>query len=801
MKNKYQPAEFEKKWAEKWRKDKLNVFDPNSDKKKFYSIVELPYTSGDLHIGHWFAFTAPDVLWRFKRMNGFNVFSPMGYDAFGLPAENAAILHKIHPKDWTMKNIKTMTDQFQQMGTMIDWDWPVTITCLPEYYRWNQWIFLRLYEKALAYRGKALSNWCEKDQTVLANENIENGRCWRCGEVVVQKEIEQWFLKITDYADKLIWPEHPTVDWPVPVRVGQNNWIGKKEGVLIKHKVKNLNIEFETFSAFPAWLWADTYIAIAPEHPLATKLTAGTNQEKEVKDFVKKMKQKTAEQRLKEIDTKEGVFTGRYTKDPFGGEDMPIWIANFALMDFGTGIIRCSAHDERDYEFAKKYKIKLKEIVDRIDLNYPVNAHDNKGTLKSSGPFTGKKIEENIEKIIDWIEGQKIGRRHFNYHIRDWSISRQRYWGTPVPMIHCPKDGLVPVPTEDLPVELPYEIDFTPHGVPPLATNEKWMKVKCPKCGGIAKRDAETLDTFFDSAWYWFRYLSPKYEKGPFEEKIVKKFTPLDVYFGGAEHTLGHTLYARFFTKFFKDLGLLDYDEFASKRVQHGIVLGPDGNKMSKSKGNVVNPDSAVAEYGSDTVRLYLCFMMPYEGTGPWSDQTIAGVNRFLSRVWDLYQGHSSTSSDKNLEIKLQKTIKKVTADIESVKMNTAIAAMMEFLNEWEKNPNGLSIENAKKFLQILAPFAPFMAEEIWQNLMGEERSIHLSDWPKIEKEIIEEEIVIPVQINGKVRTIIKVPYDKIEDQDSVEKIAVNDKKIKKYLQGSSYKIIYVRRKILNFIF
>ena len=368
-------------------------------------------------------------------------------------------------------------------------------------------------------------------------------------------------------------------------------------------------------------------------------------------------------------------------------------------------------------------------------------------------------------------------------------------------MIHCPKDGLVPVPTEDLPVELPYEIDFTPHGVPPLATNEKWMKVKCPKCGGIAKRDAETLDTFFDSAWYWFRYLSPKYEKGPFEEKIVKKFTPLDVYFGGAEHTLGHTLYARFFTKFFKDLGLLDYDEFASKRVQHGIVLGPDGNKMSKSKGNVVNPDSAVAEYGSDTVRLYLCFMMPYEGTGPWSDQTIAGVNRFLSRVWDLYQGHSSTSSDKNLEIKLQKTIKKVTADIESVKMNTAIAAMMEFLNEWEKNPNGLSIENAKKFLQILAPFAPFMAEEIWQNLMGEERSIHLSDWPKIEKEIIEEEIVIPVQINGKVRTIIKVPYDKIEDQDSVEKIAVNDKKIKKYLQGSSYKIIYVRRKILNFIF
>jgi leucyl-tRNA synthetase len=811
MAKKYIPKEFEKKLVEKWKKDKLNHFDANSDKKKYYTLVELPYTSGDLHIGHWFAFTAPDVLSRFKRMNGFNVFFPMGYDAFGLPAENAAIKRKIHPKDWTMKNIETMTIQFQQMGTMIDWD-NITITCLPEYYRWNQWIFLKLYEKGLAFRGKALSNWCPSCQTVLANENIENGKCWRCGSQVVQKEVEQWFLKITDYAEKLIWPdfaeassgkpEKPSVDWPTSVRIGQNNWIGKKEGVLIKHKINDLNIEFETFSAFPAWLWADTFIVIAPEHPLVKKLTVGTTYEKETADFVKKMSHKTPEQRLKEIDTKEGVFTGRYAKDPFGGNDLPIWVANFALMDFGTGIIRCSSHDvRRDYEFARKYKINLKEVVERIDPNVPVDAHVNKGILKNSGPFTGKKIEENIGNIIDWIEKEKIGKRHDHYHIRDWSISRQRYWGTPVPVIHCQKCGLVPVPFEDLPIELPYEVDFTPHGKPPLATNEKWLNLKCPHCGGNAKRDAETLDTFFDSAWYWFRYLNPKYDQGPFDQKRVKKFTPVDIYFGGSEHTLGHTLYARFFTKFFKDLGLLDYDEFALKRVQHGIVLGPDGNKMSKSKGNVINPDNAVAEYGSDTVRLYLCFMMPYEGTGPWSDQTIAGVNRFLIRIWNIYQEFFTTNQeDEKLLIKLKKTIKKVTEDISNNKMNTAIAAMMEFLNDFEKNPQGLLKENAKKFLQILAPFAPFMTEEIWTTIFAEKKSIHLSDWPKVEGEIIEEEIIIPIQVNGKFRSTLRVSRHEISKDVIINK-ALEDKQVKKYLENKKYKAIYVPGKILNFVF
>jgi len=873
---KYQPQEFEGKWREKWKEEGLYGTPLRSlnqratlgaGKKKFYTLVELPYTSGDLHVGHWFSFTIPDILSRFKRMNGFNVFYPIGYDAFGLPAENAAIKHKIHPKDWTLKNVENMTKQFQTMGTMLNnWD-DVVITCLPEYYRWNQWIFLKFWEKGLAYRGKALSNWCPSCQTVLANENIENGKCWRCGNPVIQKQVEQWFLKITDYADRLLWNNHSNgVDWPVSVRVGQNNWIGKKEGVLIKHKVRDLDLVFESFSAFPAWLWADTFIVIAPEHPLVERLVQGTKYEKESEIFVKRMKGKTQEERLKEIDTKEGVFTGRYAKDPFAyaqgkPADMPIWISNFALMDFGSGIIRCSAHDPRDYAFAQKYKIELKEVVERSDKKTPVNAHDNKGILKNSGLFTGKKIEESLAEIVGWIVKQKIGKKHFNYHLRDWSVSRQRYWGTPVPMINCSNCGTVPVPEKDLPVGLPYEVDFTPkgkpfgsaQGKPPLASNEKWLNVKCPKCGKNAKRDAETLDTFFDSAWYWFRYVSPHYDKAPFDKKMVKDLTPVDVYFGGSEHTLGHTMYARFFTKFFHDLGLVDYEEFALKRIQHGVVLGPDGNRMSKSKGNVINPDEVVKEYGTDTVRMYLCFMMPYEATGPWSDKTIAGVHRFLNRVWKIYQNFQFSilnfqsnpnsqnpndksnpkskiqNQDKTLVAKLNKTIQKVTSDIEKIKMNTAIAAMMEMINDWEtvvnsqfliskfqSNPksqiqnkknnetmkqlnNSLSVENAKKFLQILAPFAPHMTEEIWRNVFGEKESIHLSSWPKA-METVAETITIPVQVNGKVRDLLIVNSELLIDEKKVTDLALKSEKVKKYLAKKKYRAIYVQGKILNLV-
>lgn len=842
---KYQPQEFEKKWREIWKKEGMNKFRIQNSEfktdKKFYTLVELPYTSGDLHIGHWFAFTPPDVLSRYKSMNGYDVFFPIGYDAFGLPAENAAIKRKIHPKDWTMKNIENMTKQFQTMGTMLNnWD-DVVVTCLPEYYRWNQWIFLKMYEKGLAYRGKALSNWCEFDQTVLANENVEEGKCWRCGNQVVQKEVEQWFLRITKYADRLEWPNEPKVDWPKQVRVGQNNWIGRKTGINMDYPVKDNNEIITCFTTAPV-NFGMTFIALSPNHPIVKKILNGkvkvpAGKKEEVERYAKTALAKTEQQRLVDATDRSGVFTGLYATNRIAGWDVPIWVSDFVIGEVGTGAVQgCPGHDYRDFEFAKKFDLPIIRVVvgpdgDKSKIERPeqIIIKGMKGKMVNSKFLDGLEFSEGLQKTMDYAEKKDWGKRVNSYHLRDWSISRQRYWGTPVPIIHCKDCGIVVIAEKDLPVELPYEVDFTPKGKPPLATNEKWLNVKCPKCGKDAKRDAETLDTFFDSAWYWFRYISPHYNDGPFNTYEVKGLTPVDVYFGGAEHTLGHTLYARFFTKFFKDIGLVDYEEFASKRIQHGIVLGPDGNRMSKSKGNVINPDDIVAEYGTDTVRLYLCFMMPYDATGPWSDTTIAGVHRFLTRVWKMFQRYqtyavgseksitsevlhkksstfTSEVEDKQLVAKLQKTIKKVTNDIEKLKLNTAIAAMMEFLNDWEATSTtasvvrGLSREHVKKFLQILAPFAPFMTEEIWREVFGEKNSIHLSQWPKVEGEIVDEETVIPVQVNGKLRATIKVKTQKSKVKEYVEKEALKQEKVTRYLEKQKYKAIYIEGKILNFV-
>ena len=847
--SKYQPQQFEKKWREKWSSDKLNDFVLDDKKKPYYTLVELPYTSGDLHIGHWFTFTPADVLSRYKRMTGMNVFFPIGYDAFGLPAENAAMKHNIHPQDWTMKNVETMTAQFQTMGTMLNWK-DVVIACLPEYYRWNQWIFIKMFERGIAYRGKMLSNWCETDQTVLANENIENGNCWRCGNPVVQKEVEQWFLKITDYADKLIWPhsapaeaqrakggsvggkpDASTVDWPIEVKVGQNNWIGKSEGVELEFPVilsevelnstksKDLSTDSSTsarndkirvFTTALDTIFGVTFLVLAPEHPIISSLNNS-----EIKKYVERAKNKTEEQRKIDVKEKTGIFTNLYATNPVSGEKIPVWVADYVLASYGTGaVMGVPGHDARDHEFAKKFGITIKSVV-KPTKNIKVDAdgfwdyvdiktkYQDDSILFNSGEFDGLTSREGKKKLEMYLEKNKIGARKVQYRLHDWSISRQRYWGTPVPMIHCGDCGIVPVPEKDLPVELPYKVDFTPKGKPPLATNEDWLDTTCPKCGKPAKRDAETLDTFFDSAWYWFRYLSPHYEKGPFDTEMAKKLTPVDVYFGGSEHTVGHTLYARFFTKFFKDLGLIDYDEFAKKRIQHGVVRGPDGNRMSKSKGNVINPDDVVGEYGTDAVRLYLCFMMPYEATGPWSDKTIAGVYRFLKRVWEKYQ-NPFTADDKNLVSKLNQTIKKVGGDIKKMKMNTAIAAMMEFINEWDdvsgppSTVNDLSSKNAKAFLQILAPFTPHMAEEIWHTVFGEKESIHLSSWPEVdEKAIVADVLRIPVQVNGRVRSVITVSDT---SEDTVVKKALQDEKVKAFVDGKKYKVIYVPGKILNLV-
>ena len=713
----------------KWASDKIFEADLSTDDSreksssakamadKYYTLVELPYPSGDLHLGHWFAFVPPDAHARYMRMRGRRVLFPNGFDAFGLPAENAAIKHGTHPKDWTMKNIETMKEQFATMGTMIDWT-HTAITCEPDYYRWNQWIFLKMFEKGLAYRGKTLSNWCPKDQTVLANEHIEDGKCWRCATEVKQKEVEQWFLRITDFADELLWKntdemESNGVEWPKSVREAQNNWIGRSEGLLIKFQISNFKFQIgesedsiEVFTTRPDTTDGATFVVLAPEHEFVRELMSSEFKVKsekleEIINYVKEAGKKTELQR-KEEKVKTGVFTGIYTINPVTNKEIPIWIADYVLGNYGTGAIMAVPFaDERDREFAEKFNLSIVETK-----------------------FDAK--PEGVKKV--------------NYHLRDWSISRQRYWGTPIPIIYCvncweanskqqianskygwdyieidgKKHAMVKVPEDQLPVELPYEVDFTPTGKPPLASAEDWLHVKCPKCGGYARRDAETLDTFFDSAWYYYRYVSPGYDKLPFDTDSVKDAMPINVYFGGSEHTLGHTLYARFFTKFFNSIGLIDFDEFAQKRIQHGVILGPDGNRMSKSRGNVVNPDDVVKEYGADTVRLYLCFMMPYTATAPWNPGAISGIFRFLKRVWELqFKVESSklkvdngNELSKEDEFWMNKTIKKVGEDLEKMHFNTAVSAMMEWLNYLDKKPQ-VSRQEYETFIKILAPICP----------------------------------------------------------------------------------------------
>lgn len=760
----YFPKEIEEKWQKEWQEQGIYKFDlEKGSKGKYYNLVELPYPSGDLHLGHWFAFVPADAHARYKRMSGYRVFFPNGFDAFGLPAENAAIKRGIHPKDWTMKNIETMTGQFATMGTMIDWDYSA-ITCLPEYYTWNQWIFLKMFEKGIAYRGKALSNWCPVDQTVLANEHIEGGRCWRCGSEVVQKEVEQWFLKITDYADELIWSQPPQAQWPRQVREGQNNWIGRSEGMLLNFEIvekarkDNKNKEYiQVFTTRPDTTDGATFLVVAPEHEFVAKISA-----KEISEYVRKAQRKTEMER-KEDRAKSGVFTGKYVINPVTGKEIPVWVSDYVLAGYGTGAIMAVPYaDERDREFAEKFKLPI---------------------IKTS------------------FKAKPKGEKKINYHLRDWSISRQRYWGTPVPIVHCRRCGLVPVPFKDLPVELPYNVDYTPKGKPPLATDEEWLKVKCPRCGTEgAKRDAETLDTFFDSAWYFYRYVSPHFGDLPFDKSKVSELMPVDVYFGGSEHTLGHTLYARFFTKFFKNLGLVKFDEFAKKRVQHGVILGPDGNRMSKSRGNVVNPDDVVREYGADTVRLYLCFMMPYEATSSWSSGAISGIYRFLKRVWDLGEKIEKVDLTVSDLTMMHKTIKKVGDDLNTFQFNTAVAALMTWLNYLSVKK--VSKEEYETYLRLLAPFAPHIAEELYHSKVLSANSVHLENWPQYQdKYLVEEMLQIVVQVNGKLRDTIGIQNSEVKNQNYVQDRAVNSERVAKYLNGQNIrKVIYVEGKLINFV-
>ena len=832
---KYIPTDFETKWQKRWAKDELYKVDLSDAEKRYYILIEFSYPSGDLHMGHWFAFAVPDILARFKRMQGYNVFFPNGFDAFGLPAENAAIKKGVHPKDWTLGNIEKMKQQFNTMGASFNWENEV-ITCLPEYYKWNQWIFLKMLERGIAYKGRALANWCPNCQTVLANENVEAGKCWRCGTEVIQKQVEQWFLKLTEYADKLLW-EKPLsheasngVDWPIPVKIGQNNWIGKSEGMLIEFTIYNLQFTINVYTVFPETIFGVTYLVLAPEHVLVSKLTT-TEQESEVKKYLETTKKKTQLERTSLEKQKTGVFTGSYGINPVNGKKFPIWIADYVIGGYGTGaVMGVPGSDHRDFEFAQKYDLEIIKVVAKNpdDQSEIKSAKDvlEAGWIVNSQQFNGLETPKVArDKIKDWLEEQGFGKRKKQYHIHDWSVSRQRYWGTPIPVIYCATDGLVPVPEKDLPVELPYEqgsgasrhkVDYAPKGKPPLATDEEWVKVKCPKCGKDARREVETMDTFFDSSWYFFRYLDSKNKEKIFESKVVEDWLPLDIYFGGAEHTLGHTLYSRFFTKFLHDLGLISFSEYAKKRVNRGLILGPDGQKMSKSKGNVVNPDDQVKSFGADAVRLYLAFIGPYaETVAPWDNSGLNGVYHFLQRVWSLQEKVTSEVShpaqpagpsglDAGSMKMMHKTIKRVTEDIEASKFNTAVAGMMEWLNHLSRKEK-ISKEEYKTLLLLLAPFAPHMTEELFQLISHPEfnsGSIHKQSWPSFDNKYLEdEEIIVVVQVNGKVRETLVIQKDMISNKEDIEKMALASVKVQKFLEGKSVKkVIHIPGKILSFV-
>lgn len=805
--NKYIPSEIEQKWQKRWIENKLYKADL-SKPRKFYVLAEFPYPSGDLHMGHWFTFTGADIYARFKRMQGYNVFFPNGFDAFGLPAENAAIKRGIHPRDWTLSNVERMKQQFATTGGSFSFDHEV-ITCMPEFYKWDQWIFIRMFEKGLAYRGKYLSNWCETDQTVLADEGVVEGMCWRCGNPVIKKDVEQWFFKITAFGERLLWDENPKVNWPKSVRDAQNIWIGRSEGIEIDFKLEGSGEVIKAYTVYPETIFGVTYMVLAPEHPLAEKITPKDNQNA-VSEYIKKSKSKSELER-KENKEKTGVFTGAHIINPANGDKVPIWLADYVIAGYGTGaVMGVPGSDERDFEFAKKYDLPIKRVIGASadDTSEVKEEKDvlEEGYLVNSAQFSGLKTpDEAKEKIKDWMEEEGFGKRSVQFHIHDWSISRQRYWGTPVPMIHCSDCGIVPVPDDQLPVELPYEVDYTPKGKPPLASNEDWVNVKCPKCGKEAKRDVETMDAFMGSSWYFFRYISPKYDKLPFDTDLSRKIMPVDVYFGGAEHTLGHTLYSRFFTKFFKDLGLTDLEEYAQRRVNHGIVLGPDGNKMSKSKGNVVNPDEEVKKYGTDAVRIHVAFFMPYDGVGPWISERIWGPFHFLERIWGLQEKLASDEAEPNRGdlLQMHKAIKKVTEDTEAIKFNTAVAGLMEWLNYLSRKDK-VTREEYQNLLVLLAPFAPHITEELWEMAGNgkKKQSIHLQSWPQFNEEYLKEDTVnIVIQINGKVRESLSINRQVLDKQSEIEKIARSSDRVKKFLgESEPKKVIYVPGKLVNFV-
>lgn len=813
----YPSAEIESKWQKFWEENEIFKTDLNDTEKKLYSLVMFIYPSGaKLHIGHWYNYGPNDSWARYKRLKGYNVFEPMGYDAFGLPAENYAIQTGIHPQDSTLKNIDDIRQQLKKMGCMYDWNSELK-TCEPKYYKWNQWLFLQLFKKGLAYRKKAPVNWCPKDQTVLANEQVlADGTCERCGTEVIQKNLYQWFFKITDYTEELL-QDLDKIDWPEKTKLMQRNWIGKSIGAEVDFDVAGSDDKIKIFTTRPDTLFGATYMVLAPEHPLVEKIATEECKSK-VEEYKDSIKSLTEIERTSTVKEKTGVFTGAYAINPVNNKKIPIWIADYVLLTYGTGaIMAVPGQDERDWEFAEKFDLPIIRTVQPPD-DFDGKAFLEDGLAINSDFLDGLYVGDAKKKIINWLEDKKIGKATINYRLRDWLISRQRYWGTPIPIIHCPKCGEVAVRENELPVELPYDVDFKPGGESPLARNEKFTNVKCPKCGGDAKRDPDTMDTFVDSAWYYLRFLNPDISTEMFDKELGNKWTPVDMYVGGAEHATMHLLYARFVHKFLRDIGLVNSDE-PFQTLRHQGTITNEGAKMSKSKGNVVNPDTFTNKFGSDVFRLYLMFMGPYELGGDWSDKGIAGTDRFVNKVYDLINDHKNILTDvspkdkydllklsedeKFVYKKTNQTLKKVNDEINHFHFNTAIAAMMELINNF-KNLGKCSKEIRayvlKRYAVMAAPLAPHLGEECWQ-LLGEKISLFEKPvWFEPDPEgLIEESINLAVQVNGKLRATIPLPLN--SDETVVKEAAFKDDKVLKHTNGKKIiKEIYVKNKIYNIV-
>lgn len=799
--------QIESKWRKKWEETGLYKFHPERADKKLYVLEMFSYPSGaKLHAGHWYNYGPADTYARFKKMQGYEVFQPMGFDAFGLPAENYAIKTGIHPQDSTLKNIATMENQLKAIGAMYDWDYEV-ITCVPEYYKWTQWLFLQMYKHGLAYRKEAPVNWCPSCNTVLANEQVVQGECERCGSVVERKNLTQWFFKITDYAEELL-QDLDKLDWPEKTKLMQKNWIGKSYGGEIEFAVKDSDVKFRVFTTRADTAFGVTYVVLAPESPLVDRIV--TPECKAAVEEYRKNAAKTTEiDRLASNREKTGVLTGAYAINPVNGREVPILVADYVLASYGTGaVMGVAAHDERDYVFAQKLGLPVERVVKGVDGNDELPFCDY-GVMINSGEFDGMTSEEGKIAVIKKLEKEGKGALKTNYRLRDWLISRQRYWGAPIPMIHCEHCGAVPVPEEDLPVRLPYNVDFKPDGESPLAKCEEFMNVRCPVCGRPARRDPDTLDTFVCSSWYYLRYPDNKNSEKAFDREKIDKMLPVDKYIGGAEHACMHLLYARFFTKALRDMGYLDFDEPFLSLVHQGTILGSDGFKMSKSRGNVVSPDDSIEKYGADVFRMYLMFGFSYVEGGPWNDNGIESMAKFFDRVERLIRKGSgqdearvSTEAQEKLDYVRNNTIKCVSADIENFSFNTAIARIMEFVNAVYDYVNaggatGEFFEDCRKDLvRLLAPFAPHFAEELWE-ILGQEYSVFNQPFPVCNEDaLVLKKVEFAVQVNSRIRAKITVASDASREQ--IEKAALAA--LEGQLDGAPKKIIVVPGRLVNVI-